>query len=124
MQLCGDHAADEAGEGVELVQPGAPEAGHLGPGNRDAAEEREDDDDGRVDLRGDEAVWRQGGDHLAQGYREEFGDEDHEELVAGSAGRGLEAGDVVEGEEETDGAEDAIGELGNDHGQGECELAV
>ncbi|GIK00167.1 hypothetical protein Aspvir_004187 [Aspergillus viridinutans] len=39
VQLCGDHAADEAGEGVELVETGAPEAGHLGLGDGDAAEE-------------------------------------------------------------------------------------
>jgi len=80
------HAGDEAGEGVELVEPCAPEAGDLGLGNRHAAEEGEDDHDKGVDQAGNEARWRDCRDHLSQRDGEELGDQDHEELVA-CAGR-------------------------------------
>jgi len=40
-----DHAANQACEGVELVEPDAPEFGDQGLGDGDTAEEGEDDDD-------------------------------------------------------------------------------
>ena len=38
-----NHASDEAGEGVEFVEPDAPELGDGGLGDRDTAEEGEND---------------------------------------------------------------------------------
>lgn len=84
VQLRGHQAGDEAGEGVELVQPGAPEAGDGGLGDGDAAEEGEDDDDEGVEEDGDEGARRPGGDGLGQGDGEELGDEDDEEVVPGA----------------------------------------
>ena len=49
-----DHAADEASEGVELVQPSTPEFRDGPFGDGDAAEEREGDDDEGVEEGGDE----------------------------------------------------------------------
>lgn len=40
-----DHAADEACEGVELVEPDTPELGDQGLGDGDTTEQGEDDDD-------------------------------------------------------------------------------
>ena len=68
MKFRDDHAADEAGKGVELVEPGAPETGDLGFGDRHAAEESEDDDDElvlevsiRCSKRECETVWDEPG---------------------------------------------------------------
>ena len=108
MEFSDDHAADETGEGDELVEPGAPELGHLGFRDCDSAEEGEGDDDEGVDEGADEGGGGECCDHLAEGYGKEFGDEDHEELVAGAGGGRLQAGHVIEGEEEADGAEDGV----------------
>lgn len=111
MKLGDDHTADETRPRIQLIQPRAPEPRDLRGGDRDAAEEGEGDDDEGVQQHGDEGGGREGADHLAEGDGEELGDEDHEELVAGAGGGGLQAGDVVEGEEEADGAEETVGHL-------------
>jgi len=124
VKFCNDHAADEAGEGVELIEPCSPELGDLRFRDGDAAEECESDDYEGIEERGDE---RTGGDccnHLAECDGEEFGDENHEELVAGSGTGVLEAGHVIDWQEEADGTEDGVGKLGYYEGGGECELAV
>ena len=54
LEFGDDHTADEAGEGVKLVEPTAPETGDVGAGDGDAAEEGEDDDDKGVEESGDE----------------------------------------------------------------------
>ena len=54
LQFRDHHTADEAREWVQLIQPGAPEAGHLRVGNRDAAEEREGYDYKGVEEGGDD----------------------------------------------------------------------
>jgi hypothetical protein len=45
VELGDDHAADEACERVELVEPDTPEFGDQRLGDSDTAEESEDDDD-------------------------------------------------------------------------------
>lgn len=45
VQFCDDHASNEAREGVELEEPGAPEGRDLWVGDGDAAEEDEGDDE-------------------------------------------------------------------------------
>lgn len=124
VQFRDDHAADEAREGVQLVEPAAPEPGDLRRRHGDAAEHGEDDNHEGVQQRGDEGARRQGGDGLGQGDCEEFHDQDHEELVAGAAGAGLEARHEVEREVEADGAKDAVRDLGEYHGQREGKLLV
>ena len=119
-----DHGGDETGEGVEFVEPGAPEFGDLGFGDGDAAEEGEDDDDERIQKAGDEGGGRQGGDHLADCDGEEFGDEDDEELEAGAIGGWVEVGEVVDWEEEEEGAEEGVWHFRLYHGEGEGELFV
>ena len=64
-QFRGGHAADEAGEGVEFVEPGAPEGGHGGGRDGDAAEEGEGDDDEGVEEDGDVGGGGESCDHLA-----------------------------------------------------------
>ena len=54
LELGDDHTANEAGEGVELVEPAAPETGDVGVGDGDAAEKRENDDDEGVEEGRDE----------------------------------------------------------------------
>lgn len=44
VQLGDDHAANQACEGIELVQPGAPETRNLRFGNGDTAEKGKDND--------------------------------------------------------------------------------
>ena len=124
LELGDDHAPNEPGEGIKLIEPAAPETGNLRARDGDPAEEGEDDDDKRVEEGGDEGRRGHGGEHLAESDGKEFGDEDDEELVAGSVGSGLEGREVVDGEEEADGAEDTVGKFGEDHGKGECELTV
>ncbi len=86
VQFRDDHTADETGERVELVEPGAPEGRDLRLRDGDTAKEGEDDDDERVQEHADEGASREGCDRLAERDREECGDEDHEKLIAGSAG--------------------------------------
>lgn len=109
MQFRDNHTANETGERVELVKPGAPEGRHLRLRDGDTAKQGEDDDDERVQEHADEGAWREGGDRLAERDREEFGDEDHEELISGSAGGRLEAGNVIQREEEAHGTQDTVG---------------
>lgn len=124
VELGDDHAADEARERVQLVQPRAPEARDLRLGNRDAAEEREDDDDEGVAEGGRDGRGRHGGDELAQRHAENLRDEHHEELVAGSRRCRLEARDVVDGQEEADGAQHRVRHLGQDHADAKGERLV
>lgn len=49
VQLGRHHAADQPGEGVELVEPDPPELGYLWGRDGDAAEEGEDDEDEGVE---------------------------------------------------------------------------
>ncbi|GKT65725.1 hypothetical protein ColTof4_03509 [Colletotrichum tofieldiae] len=118
------HAADEAGEGVELVEPCAPEAGHLRGGDGDTAEQGEGDHDEGVELRRDEGAGRQRSQSLAERDGEELGDEDHEELVARAGRVGLEARHVVQRQEESDGAHDGVRQLGDGDGGGEGQRVV
>ncbi|GKT49565.1 uncharacterized protein ColSpa_09746 [Colletotrichum spaethianum] len=124
VQRRDDHAADEAREGVELVEPGAPEAGHLRGGDSDTAEEGKGDHDEGIELRRDEGAGRQGGESLSEGDGEELGDEDHEELVARAGRVGLEARHVVQGQEEGDGAHDGVRQLGDGDGGGKGQRVV
>ena len=55
-------------------------------GNTYTAEESEDDDDWWVEQHSDKSAGRESGDHLRKGHREDFGNQDHEEIVAGSGG--------------------------------------
>lgn len=111
MEFSDNHASNQSREGIELIQPCAPELGDLGFGDRHTAEEGEGDDDEGVEESADEWGGRDGCDHLAEGYGEKLGYQDHEELVAGSRRGSLEAGHVVEGEEEADCAKDGICEV-------------
>jgi len=81
MQFRDDHAADEARERVELIQPRAPEFRDLRLRDGDAAEERECDDDEWIQERGDERRGCDCSDHLTESYGKELGDEHHEELI-------------------------------------------
>ena len=115
VQFRHNHPAHQPRERVELVKPRTPEAWDLRFRDRNAAEEGEGDDEKRVEERADEAAWRQRRDQLAESDGEQLRYEDDEELVACFAGGGLEAGEVVERDEEADGAEDAVGHFGKDH---------
>lgn len=103
MQFRRHHPTYHARERDKLVQPHAPELGDLGFRDGDAAEEGEDNDNEGVEEGGDEGGGGERGDRLAEGDREELDDEDHKELVAGAGGGGLESGDVIEGEKESNG---------------------
>jgi len=48
VELGDNHAADKASEGIQLVEPCAPEFGDLSLGDRNTTEEGEGDDDERV----------------------------------------------------------------------------
>ena len=121
VKLGDDHAADEAREGVEFVEPDAPELGDLRLGDRDTAEQCEDNDDEGVYVGGDEGRRGQCRDGLGERYGEDLSDKDDKELVAGARGVRVQARDVVDGDEEEDGAEKAVWHLGNDHREGEWE---
>lgn len=124
VKLGDDHAADEACEGVEFVEPDAPELGDLRLGDRDTAEQREDDNNEGVYVSGDKGRGGQCRDGLGERYGEDLSDQDDKELVAGARGVRVQARDIVDGEEEEDGAEKAVWHLGNDHRQGEWECLV
>ena len=124
MQLRDDHAADESREGIELVQPSAPELRDLGLGDRDATEKGECDDDEWVQQGGYERGRRDSSDHLAQCYREQFRDENHEKLIPRSGRCVLEARHIVKWQEKADSTEDRVWELGDDEGRCEGKLAV
>lgn len=85
VQFRRDETGDEASEGIELVEPGAPEAWDLWFRDCHTAKEGEDDDDEWVEKHGDEGAGREGGDGLAEGDGEELGDQGDEEEVAGAA---------------------------------------
>jgi hypothetical protein len=97
VKLVGDEAADEIGEGVEVVEPDAPEARETGGGDGDTcegrtsqccerrergkgkkstAEEGEDNKEERVGHRGGIDGRCESGNGLSHGDGEELGQED------------------------------------------------
>ena len=55
------------GRRVEGIDPGAPEGGHAGTRDGDAAEETEGDHDGRIEEICDECIRSECRDHLSDG---------------------------------------------------------
>ena len=124
MQRGDDHAAYKTSKRVELMKEMSPKRRHLGCRDGDAAKETKCNHDEGVKLGRNEQVGRQGGESLAEGYREDFSGEHGGELEPCAGGIRLETGHVVEGEKEGDGADDAVGHLGDDLGGGEDGGAV
>lgn len=89
-----------------------------------AAEEVEGGDDERVEDRRDLGAGRQRRDGLRQRHREDLADEHHQELIPGTVRRALEAGHVVQREEERDAADDAVWQLGQQEGEGKDEVRI
>jgi hypothetical protein len=54
VQLCDNHAANEAREGIELEEPGAPERGDLRVRDGDTAEKGKRDDQERIEEGADD----------------------------------------------------------------------
>ena len=107
-----------------MVQPGAPKARDARFRNRHAAEQRERDDDEGVDQAGDEARRRHRRDHLSHRHGKHLRDQHHEELISGPGGLVAESGQVVDGDEEAQRAEQAVRYLGADHCEREWELRI
>jgi hypothetical protein len=67
VQFSGHHSRYKTGHGVEGVEPGAPEGGHAGTRDGDAAEETEGDHDRRIEETCDECIRGECCDHLSDG---------------------------------------------------------
>ena len=124
MQLGGHHPTHETREGVDLVEPSAPEARDLRFGDRDPTEKCERDNHERINQTAYKTARCEHREHLAHGHGEQLRDEDHEELIAGARGAVVEAGEVVDRDEEAEGAEEGVGHFGANEGEDEGELAV
>lgn len=79
-----DHTRNETGKRVQLVHPRTPKDVEVRLGDRDTAEERKDDQQEWISDGGDRYRWREGGDALSEGDREELSNQDHGELVTRS----------------------------------------
>ena len=118
------HTTNETRERIKLIKPRAPEFRDLRFWDRDTAEEGECDDNEGIKQRCDKRRRCDSGHHLSQGDRKQFSDEHHEKLIPCPVASVLETRHVVQWQEETDSAEDRIGQFSDDKGRGECELAV
>lgn len=82
VELSAQRRGEDTREGVELVDPRAPEVDHGRVRDRDTAERREDDHDRRVEENGDLHAGCDGADGLSEGDTEELDEDDEQELEA------------------------------------------
>ena len=87
-------------------------------------EQGENDDERRVQQHRNESTRRQSGHHLSQSHGENLRDQNHEEVVTRTRRVHVEAGDVVDGQEEADGAQYRVRHLGENHRQSKGQLTV